>query len=77
MSGNRRAVKYHRQGGWVPCKLRAERGPNRDLKNMLGKLFPHTVGVFCTLLEPPKWHIRQNIKIEPIFWFHESPYIFL
>ena len=24
------------------------------------KLFPHPVGVFCSLLEPRKWHIMQR-----------------
>jgi len=26
----------------------------------VGKLFPHPVGVFCSLLEPPKCHIRRG-----------------
>jgi len=28
----------------------------------VGKLFPHPVGVFCTILEPPQCHIMQTIK---------------
>ena len=31
-----------------------------NLKKHIGKLFPHPVEVFCTLLETPKCHIMQT-----------------
>ena len=30
---------------------------------LVGKMFPHPMGVFCTHLEPPKSHIRKNIFV--------------
>ena len=28
-----------------------------------GKLFPHPIGVFCSLLKPPKCHVRGNTAL--------------
>ena len=30
---------------------------------LVGKMFPHPVGVFCTHLEPPNSHIRKKICV--------------
>ena len=32
----------------------------REGASLVGQLFPHPVGVFCTLLGPPNCHIVQN-----------------
>ena len=33
----------------------------------MGKLFPHPMGVFHTLLEPPKCHVSQKNRLLPDF----------
>ena len=42
------------------------------ISKSVGKLVPQTVGVFCTLLEPPKCNIMQQIYISAIFVFWGS-----
>ena len=42
---------------------------NKSSRNrvcLVGKWFPHHVGVFCTLLDPPKSHMGQKSKLEEI-----------
>ena len=38
-----------------------------ELACLVGKWFPHPVGVFCTILEPPKCHIMPNSDVS---WFN-------
>jgi len=40
---------------------------------LVWKLFPHPVGIFCTLLEPPNCHIVQQTIFQCLFIFLISP----
>ena len=45
---------------------------------LVGELFPHPVGVFCTHLEPPKCHIRQtNPNVADLWGFGILLYVIL
>ena len=44
---------------------------------LVWKLFPHPVGVFCTLLEPPNCHIMQKSYFSGFSVFSLIPYISL